>query len=435
MAAAIALGAAVMTPRVIQDGELYWHIAAGRWMIENYAVLRIDPFSYTFTGHPWHTQGWLSQLMLTGAYLATGFSAVIALVALMTSLAAGALAFELARFLKGIRLFGALALAFIVAAGAVSARPYLMALPFAILYAAGLVRARADERRPSYWLLALMLLWANLNTGFLIGLIITFALGLEAYLKQRDPAAGRDWLIFSSYALMISLVTPYGFDGLLHAVRVLLIPADGHVHSVLPLLLALPAGSVLFVKKKTLIRAALVVLLLVLAVYLPAQQLLFAAMVPLLSAEALSTGRFEPVLAWRPVAALVVIALVGLGARSVLRFDPPDSAVRPATALAHVPEAVLRTPVLNEPSFGGYLVSQDVHPFIDSRPIYAHAFRARFAGLGDAAALDRVTRRYHIRWTILAPENPAVKTLDGMAGWKRLYTGPNAVVHVKKEGS
>ena len=43
----------LFVPAVLGDGDTYWHIAAGRWMLDNQAVLRIDPFSYTFAGHPW----------------------------------------------------------------------------------------------------------------------------------------------------------------------------------------------------------------------------------------------------------------------------------------------------------------------------------------------------------------------------------------------
>ena len=54
------------------------------------------------------------------------------------------------------------------------------------------------------------------------------------------------------------------------------------------------------------------------------------------------------------------------------------------------------------------------------------------AGRGPTA-LARTLTRYHIRWTILAPDNPAAKLMDGMTGWHRLYEDQWAVVHVKND--
>lgn len=422
-----------MAPVVVQNADLYWHIAAGRWMIENYAVLRIDPFSYTFTGHVWQSQGWLAQLALTGAYLATGFSGVIALVGLVAGLGAFLLAFSLSRFLQGALLWGAIALAFIVAAATVSAAPYVLALPFAVIFAAGLARARAENRRPSFYLLAAMLVWANLDASYIIGFFLALALGAEAVLAEPDLKVLRDWLVFSGYALVIGLITPYGLDGIAYAIRILVEAPRQPIFGLVPLLIGLPAFAVLVQKKATLIRAAIIAIFFVLALYSPSARLFFAFVTPLLVADTLSEKRIVPAFALKPVLALCLISVVALLARGLLPFDPPDSAIRPAAALDRVPAAMQNQPVLNETAFGGYLVSRGIRPFIDVRPLYSANFRARYDRLGDPKTLERTLRRYHIAWTLMAPGNPAVKALDGTKGWKRLYSDPYAVVHVKNE--
>ena len=48
-------------PACFNDGDTYWHIRAGEWMLAHHAVLRTDVFSYTRPGAPWHTQEWLSK--------------------------------------------------------------------------------------------------------------------------------------------------------------------------------------------------------------------------------------------------------------------------------------------------------------------------------------------------------------------------------------
>ena len=185
-AAAFVLAAILVSPLILQNGDLYWHIAAGRWMIENRAVLRIDPFSFTFTGYPWHTQGWLSQLLLAFAFVAAGFGGVLALCALAAATAAGMLTYCLSYSWRGVLLIGGVVLALVSAAGAVSALPSLLALPFAVLFTSGVVAARAENRSPNFvWLLA-MLAWANLHTSFILGLALTVVLGIEAVLDRKS---------------------------------------------------------------------------------------------------------------------------------------------------------------------------------------------------------------------------------------------------------
>ena len=68
-AAAFAFAAVLMMPVVLAGDALYWHVTAGRWMIDNQAVLRINLFSYAFAGDPWQNLDWLSELMLALAFV------------------------------------------------------------------------------------------------------------------------------------------------------------------------------------------------------------------------------------------------------------------------------------------------------------------------------------------------------------------------------
>ena len=60
--------------------------------------------------------------------------------------------------------------AIMLAASHIVARPHALALPVMVLWIAGLVRALDARRAPSWWLLPLMTLWANLHGGFTFGL-------------------------------------------------------------------------------------------------------------------------------------------------------------------------------------------------------------------------------------------------------------------------
>ncbi|HEY0300401.1 MAG TPA: hypothetical protein VGC36_03670 [Rhizomicrobium sp.] len=90
--------------------------------------------------------------------------------------------------------------------------------------------------------------------------------------------------------------------------------------------------------------------------------------------------------------------------------------------------------MLNDYSFGGYLIFAGVRPFIDSRvELYGDASLRRYAALirPDPATLHAAIRRYGIRWSILSPHSPIVAELDRLTGWRRLHSDAFAVVHIR----
>ena len=107
---------------------------------------------------------------------------------------------------------------------------------------------------------------------------------------------------------------------------------------------------------------------------------------------------------------------------------------RRLAALAHVPRFERGLPVLNDYAFGGYLIWNGVRPFIDSRAdLYGDGFIDNYSVLvaPDKDALASTLTYYHVRWTIFSAHQPAVKLMDAVPGWHRLYGDANAVVHVK----
>jgi hypothetical protein len=140
----------------------------------------------------------------------------------------------------------------------------------------------------------------------------------------------------------------------------------------------------------------------------------------------------------RYLVAVTLAFAVLLAALTTLRLWLPlergDGATTPAAALARLPASLLHSPVLNDYAFGGYLIFNDVRPFIDSRAeLYGEKFINRYATMvrPDKAALETALARYRVRWTIFAADNPAAGAMDAMPGWHRLYGDRWAIVHVK----
>lgn len=437
-AAAFVLSAALVAPALLDGSDLYWHIAAGRWMMDNQAVLRIDPFSSTFMGHPWQTQDWLAEVAIALAYIGGGWSGVLALTAATTSLAAGLMGWFLAR--RGAVLTVFLPLSFAVAAGAVTVTPLVLSLPVAVLWIRGLVKARARQRAPGYSLLILMMLWANLNAGFLAGLALLAVLGAEALLDQRaDRITKRAWAIFAGGAIVAAVITPYGVQGFIHAVRHIVLPGSGAVQTLLPLLLALPTAAVLVQHRAAPFRAATVMILFAGALFAPDWRLLFALATPLLLADPFAAAFHQHGLpsrfSMRSGAVFAVLCVAALVVRLLVPVERSDGPARPGEAFDKIPATLIRSPVLNDPAFGGFLIFRNAQPFIDDRAIYSPSFRQRYDRMvrPDVALLQKTLAKYKIRWTVFAPQDPVVHAMDSLSGWHRLYADRWAVVHVRND--
>ena len=74
------LGLLAYRPQVmLLDADTYWHLAAGRWMLEHGAVPTVDAFSHSMPGAPWTAFEWLSELVMVGVYRLGGWAALAAL--------------------------------------------------------------------------------------------------------------------------------------------------------------------------------------------------------------------------------------------------------------------------------------------------------------------------------------------------------------------
>lgn len=444
LAAALAgFALAVLAPGLLNDGDTYWHIRAGEWMIAQASVLRADPFSYTAAGAPWHTQEWLAEIFMALGWR-SGWTGIHILFAAAAGLTAGVTAYFVRKRVDFTPALLAVVLGMACITGSLLARPHMLALPLLAIWTAGLAGAREKNKAPSCWLIAMMPLWANLHGSFAFGLALAGALAVEAVLEDRKTALG--WGIFLLGATVSCLATPFGIAGLLFPFKLSAMQGIGHIGewqasdfshvspfaiALLTTLFVLGSGKL----KVPAIRLAVLLGLVWLALSHGRHQMLLGVVAPILLAPSL--GKAWPTKnesgkpAWAALAAAGFAALVLIRvALPVVRSDDP---VSPVTALAHVPRFVRETPVLNDYSFGGYLIWNGVKPFIDSRAdLYGDIFLQNYAAITapDKDALAATLVFYHVRWTIFAADAPVVKLLDATPGWHRFYTDKLAVVHV-----
>jgi len=171
----------------------------------------VDVFSHTRPGRPWLAYEWLSEVGMALGFHAFDWRGLIALTAAAAALAFGLFARALMRFMAPPAALVITALSFLLVTPHLTARPHALAMPFFVAWVSALVTARARGRAPSFWLLPIMVVWANMHGAFVIGLALAAAMGAEAiFLAAPDtrPSQARRWLGFLAAAMCASLITP-----------------------------------------------------------------------------------------------------------------------------------------------------------------------------------------------------------------------------------
>ncbi|HEY3800778.1 MAG TPA: hypothetical protein VGL58_20685 [Caulobacteraceae bacterium] len=449
--------------RVFIDGDTNWHVAAGRWILAHHTVPRTDPFSYTFAGKPWVAHEWLSEVLMAGAYLIAGWSGVVLFIGVCAGLAYAMIAAELRLWMGPVGQVVGVALSFACLQPFLFARPHIVAMPLLVFWCRALLKARREGRAPPLAITPLMMLWANLHGSFIFGLAIIGPFAAEALFAEADKLkVVREWAVFGLVSLAFSLLTPRGVDELIFPFMVVgmkilpdILEWRGATFGE-PTLFEGALLATLFLGLWRGVRVPLWRLILLLGLVHMAlqhvrQDSVLAALAPLLLAEPFGRAltpqragvRGVMPAGWKPdwrvpsIAVAATLTVIGLGVAGVRLAQPlvrRDNANVPVSAMAHVPPQYLSQPVLNEYAFGGYLIFKGVKPFIDGRAdMYGDDFVFEYLALvgGQQPDVSQAFKRWNIRWTILAPKDALVRTLDAAPNWKRVYSDPFAVVHVE----
>ncbi|HYD77921.1 hypothetical protein [Ramlibacter sp.] len=458
---------------LLLDGDTYWHIAAGQWILHNGVVPTADPFSHTMPGAPWTAHEWLSEVVLALAHDHGGWTAVVALTGLAFAASAGLLMRALLAHMQPVRALMLTVMAVLLTVQHLLARPHMIALPFMMLWMIGLVQARDRGHTPSLWLLPVMVLWANLHGGFTLGIAFAGWFALEAVAqawgtpRMRKAIAG--WGLFVALAAGSALLTPHGPQAFIFTWQVLMEEqyalsrisewASPNFHAFQPLQLWLLGGLALALYQGLRLPVFRLVLLLGL-LHLSLKHVRYIELLGLLGPlvvaksfgeqwaaspadpkEPSRLDRLSAALAGSSSAGALVAALtVAVGAPLLLAaakpLQPPAFAAPQAALQAARDAGVAEGHVLNAYGWGGYLIYSGIPVAIDGRAdMYREAFLREFltgTELTAPGALDKLLDKYRIGWTLLPPETPAVSLLDRLPGWQRIHSDTTAVVHARK---
>jgi hypothetical protein len=439
---------------LLNDSDTYWHIAMGKWILDHNALPRVDFYSFTKAGEPWISSSWLAQVLYAAAYQLAGWAGPIVLAA--TSIAA---TFALLASILGRRIPSTYAIMVALAALVLSiphlfARPHVLVMPVMVAWASGLVSASERHEAPSFWLLPLIALWANLHGGFIFGLALIAPFAFDALwnaqASQRKPLALR-WIGFGICALAACCATPYGWDTILAARKILdlgellrliyeWMPVDFSRFSPFEAcVLASIAGALFCGVKLSPPRIVLVLGLLHMALSHVRNIEIFALLTPLVVVAPLSSQlglQAARSVRLNAASAATLVAILGVSSWAFAANYKLSPTVVQSPAAA-VDALIAQNPrhILNDLPFGGYLISRGLPVFIDGRAeLYGEQFDVayyRAVQLKDVNLFLDMLKSYDIDAVLLTAMTPAAKLLDHLDGWRRVYSDDIAVLHVR----
>ena len=345
LAAVGALALLAWAPVALEDTWLY--AATGRWVVENSAIPRTDPFSWTSAGEPWQSNGWLWGVLLWGAWSIGTFAAIAVLKPLFVVLLAVVLR-------TGARAMGSregpAAVASLV--GVLAVFPWLVERPQLASYLLApvvtVLAARAPgARRP--WLSAIAVFavtaaWVNLHSVALSAIPVIAAAGAGAvWDARRDGPIARPLVAAGSVvaaAVLGTLVNPWGVGVWTHAVEVRS-QSSGTISEWEPLWRSGAAGWLLL--------GAIGVCLVVAHRWGASRRL--AVALPLLATAVMAVDAIRSVPVFVVVAAVLLPALTPASSRSIVRPQVLDVGAVALLVVALV-LAVPRVASTGEPAAG-----------------------------------------------------------------------------------
>ena len=414
---------------IFNDGDVSWHIATGQWILDHWAIPHTDPFSFTWFGKPWVPIEWLAEVIYASAYRVAGYAGVAALVTAALMALHAIVYLTASRWIRAA-LLPIVAMDFVLVP-MLLARPHLLTWPLLASWTLLMLRAREQDRAPPLYAALLMTLWANLHGGFVFGLAIAAAFGLEALVDSPDKGrAFRQWLVFGIACAVACMINGNGLEGVLHPLRfthLQMLPLIDEWKPSTPVrtpfsfaVLAITLALIVWKRPRLpWMRWLLLGAMLSLALFQVRHQATLAILAAMILPQGFGAERRS---ADRPsgrIAAIAAVLLVAL--RATMPLQPADNQANPWRLIAAVPPQLRSQPVLNGYSMGGPLILSGIRPYVDGRgDMYGDELVVGYAKIvhGDAALFAQAVQRWKIRWVMLPNDSKLIPVVQRTPGWR-----------------
>jgi hypothetical protein len=462
---------------LLSDGDTGYHIRTGELIIQTRQIPALDPYSFHHPPLKWIAHEWLSEVIMAAVFRQLGLTGVVLLFVLVLALTHWLL-YRTLRIRSDDILLCSIVTLLATATSSTHwlARPHAFSLLLTVVYCHVLGRFQNHTGKALAFLPVMMLFWANLHGGFIIGLILTaIYLGgnlfyaLTSNLEERGVHAHKVKKLSVTLILAIGacLINPTGPEilwfpfqvssnrFLMDSVTEFLSP---NFHDALPFkyMLLFTIGALALARRTlNVIELLLVLLVSYMALYSARHVSLFAIVVApiLLSSSESIVHRLPDRIAavyknrvrnlkevdsnlkgclW-PIVSILLIAGLAVTGRLQYRFSEK---VFPVKAVEFLNEEPITGNMFNNDEFGDYLIFAAwpaYRVFMDGRSdmygekLVSAYFRAAQAQRG----WKEVFEKFDITWVFFDTESPLTAALQEQKDWQAIYSDQVATIFVK----
>ena len=449
------------------DPDMWWHLKMGQIIWTTHAIPSQDLFSYTAGHQTLVPQEWLAQLDIFFAYRLGGYTALMLWLCLLSSVLVVA-GYVLCRFYSGnakVAFAGAMIIWFFGTIG-FAIRPQMFSY---ILLVAELFLIHAGRTHSPRWFAGLplvFLIWINSHASFILGIAVAcaylfgsfFEFELGSLVSRRWEPHRRRMLLWSLLLSLAALfINPAG-------IRQILYPLDTMMN--MKLLMA-NVGEWAPLKMTDARGLGLLAILLCIFLLVAARKadihldellllgagawlavghirmlIIFGILVaPTLSRQLANVWEnYEPEKdRIAPNAVMIVLALVAivLAFPSRQNLEQQVEAISPVKALQYVQAHHLSGPMLNDYTYGGYLIwAAPEYPVMMDGRTDVYEWSGFLAEYGKWATLEvdpnLLLRKYNVNFCLLSTQSQMINVMPLLPGWKLVYSDNLARVFVKE---
>jgi len=204
---AILVAAGVVRFVPLRDNDTFWHILAGRYLLDGGSFHGPDPFN-TLSTQPWVLHEWAPQVVIALAERHGGRTGLLLLGPALVMVLLAVVYVVVRRWVRVVPAIALTGLVFVAVAPNVSLRPQTVGYVVAVLLVSHLFDSARRERTP-WWAVPMVWIWANCHGYWSIGAVVILACAAGLALDRRWRLASR-FAGVGVLAIASAAVTPVG---------------------------------------------------------------------------------------------------------------------------------------------------------------------------------------------------------------------------------
>ncbi len=466
-----------MSIRETLDPDLWWHLKTGDYILQN-GIPHQDIFSFTVPNHVWITHEWLSELLMWLVYSAAGLPGLMVVFALLITLTYWILylSCEGRPYLAGFVVI----LSAITSAIVWGARPQIFNLLLTAVFVWIVVQYKQSPHRKRllWWIVPLTAVWANLHSGYLLGVFLLACYVGGAVLDkwfESTRAEKLEWAeirylgIITLLSFFAAALNPNGVELWIYPFFTLGSQAmqvyiqewhspNFHLAIFWPFVIMLtlgPLGWILDEKRPSLtdgllffgtgaaglLSARHIPLFAIVATPIIAKYLWISlektSFAQSISNESPPPTRFMAIIN----VVILVLAIGGVAGWSVQTISENEIAINERYPVAAVDfleaEGLINERGYNSYNWGGYLIWRDIPVFVDGRAdVYGDPFLFEYREAFDASSTwEQPLNNYDVAYVIMERGSPLNALLDLHPDWESIYKDTIAEIYLRKDSS